>query len=520
MDQKNLIDFWKVVQDASLGASTADLDQLLGQALDALSPVIPFDLATIMELDGNELRVRVARGPLDGPKIRRHRIRLSDFPSIQHLLEKGHARAFLERDHAEGDGDPFDGVLDLVHGHSCMVVPLCAGSKPQGIMTFDRDVCGPYTSGITRLAEVYGRLLAVTLIYGEQTVRLNKFCSRLESQNRRLRQGLDELGHAGRLVESCASDSMSHVTRMARQVAGTDTPVLITGETGTGKGVLAQAIHDWSSRSSGPLVVVNCAALPRELLESELFGHVKGAFTGATHDREGRFKAADGGTMFLDEIGELPVELQAKMLRVLQEGCFEPVGSSRTARVDVRIIAATNLDLKKAIPEHRFREDLYYRLAVFPIHLPPLRARIEDIPIIAGNFLEKLARKSGRGPWAISASQMRLLSRHGWPGNIRELLNTLERATILARDGDLDLDSSFAGRVGMPDSGAETDDSGQFASLSGMERRHILAALRKTGGKIYGEGGAAELLDINPNTLRSRMRKHGLSGAREFRRGG
>lgn len=464
--------------------------------------------------------MRVARGPLDGPKVRRHRIRLKDFPSIRELLERGHVRAFLERDHAEGDGDAFDRVLDLIHGHSCMVVPLCTGSKPLGIMTFDRDVCGPYTSGITHLAEVYGRLLAVTLVYGERTVRLNRFCSHLKSQNRRLLQGLDDHGHACRLVESCPSDSMSNVTQMAKQVAGTDTPVLITGETGTGKGVLAQAIHDWSRRSSGPLVVVNCAALPRELLESELFGHVKGAFTGATRNREGRFKAAAGGTKFLDEIGELPVELQAKMLRVLQEGCFEAVGSSRTVRVDVRIIAATNLDLKKAIPEHRFREDLYYRLAVFPIHLPPLRARGGDIAVIAENFLDKLARKSGRGPWAINEAQVRLLARHHWPGNIRELLNTLERATILARDGMLDLESSFAVRLIPADPLTEPEKAGHFAPLMEVERRHILAALQRTGGKIYGESGAAELLDINPNTLRSRMRKHGLAGAREFRRGG
>jgi len=328
---------------------------------------------------------------------------------------------------------------------------------------------------------------------------------------------------------------MTLIVRTARAVAAADTPVLITGETGTGKEVLASAIHGWSPRAARPLIGINCAALPANLIESELFGHVKGAFSGATKARIGRFQAANGGTLFLDEIGEMPVELQPKLLRALQEGCFEPVGSDRSLRVDVRVIAATNIDLPRAVAEQRFRQDLYYRLAVFPIEMPALRERPDDIEAIAEGFLEQLARRTGRGPWRLGAGVGARLRARDWPGNVRELINLLERATILSSGPELELglDGDRPSDRG-GEGGAEADAAGvmrgpgrtpsalledeqPFPTLRDAERQHIERALERTGGKLYGAGGSAELLGINPSTLRSRMQKLGLGGARAFR---
>jgi len=518
---------------ARLGTSTERVDELLGQALDTLGRLVPFDLATVMELDGAELRVRVARGELADDRVAQHRLRLEDFPSIRRLLEAQRARAFTEVDHRDGDGDAFDGVLDLPQGHSCMVVPLRGGTAPQGIMTFDRQSCGSYPDEVVELADVFGRLLAMAMTYGEQSVLLGRLREQLEEQNRVLRERVGGRMDAGRLMDASRAPVMVRLVELAHQVAGTDTPVLVTGETGTGKEVLANALHSWSKRAGHPLVSLNCAALPPTLIESELFGHVKGAFSGATARRIGRFQAANGGTLFLDEVAELPIGLQAKLLRVLQDGCFEPVGSDRSVRVDVRLIAATNADLLQTVAEQRFRQDLYYRLAVFPIHLPPLRERREDIAVIADNVLESLSRRTGRGPWRLPARSRRWLEQQPWPGNVRELVNTLERATILAVGPELPLEMEAVQAPSFPapasggatgeDSNAEqgcgaADDDGEpLATLEEMERRHILRALGQTGGKLYGADGAAALLGINPNTLRSRMKKLGLGGVRSMR---
>ena len=504
---------------ARLGTSVEAVDKLLSDALHALGRVIPFDLATIMELEGDQLRVRVAAGHLDGESVRKHRLSLHAFPSLRQVLEDGHARAFVEHDHRDGDGDPFDGVLDLQHGHACMVVPLSSRGEQLGVMTLDRRECQVYAPGVVDLADTFGRMLGLAMSYGEQSALLARLRAQLEEQNRLLNERVDGRSEPARLMETCRSAAMVHMTQLARQVAVTDTPVLITGETGTGKEVLANAIHAWSRRAHQPLVSINCAALPASLIESELFGHVKGAFSGAVSARMGRFQAANGGTLFLDEIGEVPFDLQAKLLRVLQEGCFEPVGSDHTVRVDVRIITATNVDLLAASSDRRFREDLYYRLAVFPMRLPPLRARREDIAPIAANFLGSLARRSGRGPWTLSARTVEWLEAQPWRGNVRELVNTLERATILASGSLLDRDL-FA--LDMPSSdepprAAEPHPS-VFLSLRQLEREHVIAALERTGGQLYGKGGAAELLGLNGSTLYSRMKKLGLGGARSFAR--
>jgi len=286
-------------------------------------------------------------------------------------------------------------------------------------------------------------------------------------------------------------------------VSATDATVLVLGESGTGKELIARAIHNISNRSKKPLVKVNCAALPANLIESELFGHEKGAFTGAMERKIGRFELADGGTIFLDEIGEIPVELQSKLLRVLQEGEFERLGNPRTMKVNVRVIAATNRNLEQAIEKKEFREDLYYRINVFPIVCPPLRDRKEDIPLLVKHFCQKYEAKIGKKIHTIPAPVMDTLMAYNWPGNIRELENIIERALILSRNGILEQGEW------MPVEKKPKEKSSS-AKLEEVEKDHILAALKKTGWKVSGEKGAAKLLGLNATTLEARIKKLGI----------
>jgi transcriptional regulator with GAF, ATPase, and Fis domain len=286
------------------------------------------------------------------------------------------------------------------------------------------------------------------------------------------------------------------------QVAQTDSTVLLLGETGTGKEVLAQAIHDASARRNRPMVKVNCAALPAALIESELFGREKGAFTGALARQAGRFEIADGSTIFLDEVGELPLELQPKLLRVLQEGEFERLGGSRTIKVDARVIAATNRPLAQAVSEGRFREDLFYRLEVFPVEVPPLRERREDIPLLSWTFVKEFSNSMGKAIDAISDDSMAALVAYPWPGNVRELRNVIERAMILSRGSTLQI------KLGHP--ALRPQAATTAATLEEAERDHIVRALERCGWRIRGSNAAAELLGMKPTTLESRIKKLGL----------
>jgi PAS domain S-box-containing protein len=339
---------------------------------------------------------------------------------------------------------------------------------------------------------------------------------------RQIRQLTDE---AARLREQIASQQprtqllgqsqpMRRVCREIEEVAQTDATVLILGETGTGKEVVARAIHTASRRRDKPLITVNCAAIPSNLMESEFFGHEKGAFTGATQKREGRFALADGGTIFLDEIGELPLELQGKLLRVLQEGEFEPVGSSRTRRCDVRIIAATNQNLATLVEAGRFRQDLYYRLNVYPIALPPLRDRGDDIVLLAESFAQRAAEKLGRRIEPLTAGCAGRLKGYAWPGNVRELENVIERGVITARNGRVNLDRALP-EAPPPevsaDPGAGDEQILTRHQLEQIERQNIERALRRTAGRVAGATGAAALLGIPPTTLTSRIKALGIS---------
>lgn len=314
------------------------------------------------------------------------------------------------------------------------------------------------------------------------------------------------------------SPALLALLRRVERVAGTDSTVLISGETGCGKELIARALHNGSRRKTRALVKVNCGAVPPSLLESELFGHVKGAFTGAIDRRVGRFEIADGGTLFLDEIGELPLDTQVKLLRVLQEQEFEPVGSSKTVRVDVRIIAATNRDLAEEVRVGRFRSDLFFRLNVVPLTVPPLRERVDDIPLLVTFFLSKFSARFGQKIERVDRATMERLVSYGWPGNIRELQNVIERAVVLSAGPVLRLGPDLLPLgdelQNAPSEAEAGKEARELTSLADAERRHIESVLARTNGVIAGADGAARILDLHPNTLRSRMQKLGIGRSR------
>jgi PAS domain S-box-containing protein len=328
-----------------------------------------------------------------------------------------------------------------------------------------------------------------------------------------LREALEAVHGDGAILGD--SPALRHVLRDIAQVAQTDATVLIMGETGTGKELVARALHATSRRSDRPLITVNCAAIPAALIESEFFGHEAGAFTGATKKREGRFALADQGTIFLDEIGELPLDLQGKLLRVLQQGEFEPVGSSRTRKVAVRVLAATNRDLLAATQQGHFRQDLFYRLNVFPILLPPLRERSDDIAALASAFAHRFAKQMGRRIAPLTSDCIRRLKAYPWPGNVRELQNVIERAVITASDGRLNFDRALpdmpSSRTVSSEDSPTPDGSIRTAKeLEELERTNILRALQSAAWKVSGDKGAARLLGMNASTLSSRMKALGI----------
>jgi PAS domain S-box-containing protein len=334
----------------------------------------------------------------------------------------------------------------------------------------------------------------------------------LEQERDYLREEVNVAMNMGRIVGT--SPSLRHMLKRVEAVADTPATVLLQGESGVGKELVAHAIHARSSRSEGPLVKVNCASIPKELFESEFFGHVKGAFTGAHRDRIGRFQLADGGTIFLDEVSEIPLELQGKLLRVLQESEFERVGDDVTRSVDVRVIAATNRNLERHIVDGHFREDLFYRLSVFPIEVPPLRDRGDDVIQLAQDFLTKACKDFGREPMTLTRGQANKLRAYDWPGNVRELKNVIERAVILSRGNVLRLEASLPeAATGGPDTAAVSSAAPEFLTEQEMrefQKNNTIAALKQANWRVSGASGAADLLGIKPTTLADRIRTFGI----------
>jgi formate hydrogenlyase transcriptional activator len=391
---------------------------------------------------------------------------------------------------------------------SYAAVPLVMRGQVLGVAAFIRLQQRSFPPAELAILKDVSRALSIATANALANEEIRKLREQLEAENISLRE---QLGQAPWFEEILAhSAKLKRVLDTVEQVATTDATVLVTGETGTGKELIARAIHRRSSRARGPLVKVNCAAIPDTLLASELFGHERGAFSGAVERRKGRFEQAHGGTLFLDEIGELPQEMQVLLLRVLQEREFERLGGTQTLQVDVRLVAATNRDLAEDVRAGRFRSDLYYRLNVFPVHVPALRERPEDIPPLVAHFTEKFGERFGRKIERIERKTLDVLQAHRWPGNVRELENTVERAVILSRNGALTIDAEML-------HGAATEraaeEPGELA-----EREAIEAALKASSGKIAGETGAAKKVGLPASTLEFRIKKLGIDKLRYRRR--
>lgn len=497
-----------------LASTPGALADVFDGALQSLRSIVSYDLAALYELEGNTLYVRAAAGSLVSDEIRRHSLSLDKFPTIRTALETRRPIPLNEAHHNSEEGDPYAGMLDLPNGHACMVVPLFAGERNLGIITLDGSVCGAYDEAAIELAAVYGQIVSIAMAYAQQAEQLEGLRSQLEQHNKLLREELSGPASAFDRLVVGSSPAMIEAVRSVQQVGQSDAPVLLRGETGTGKELFAQAIHELSPRAKRPFVKLNCAAIPENLVESELFGHIKGAFSGAHRTRAGRFATANGGTLLLDEIGDMPMAVQAKLLRVLQEGELQPLGSDITVKVDVRVIVASHVDLEEAVKAGTFREDLYYRIAVFPIGVPPLRERTGDIRELSRAILDEFTRRTGRGPWSLDVAAEQALQAYTWPGNVRQLVNVLERATIIVAGGSigpehLGLDpvaSAPAIRTG----DNYIDSVIDILPWRDAERRHLMAALQATGGKIYGNDGAAQLLNLKPTTLQSKLKKHGI----------
>ena len=476
-----------------------DRDSLFSATAFALRSAIPYDRAALVLHDPvkNVFRVLGVAGPVPSPSV----IPLgTEWPRQQ-------SRAGWVLDHGEPiltvdlrDSPPFAEHAALLRDglRSAVTVPMRIKGKIIGTLNVGSRVPGGYgaeeVSLLASIAEQVALALENLLAYEE----IAALKARLEEENVYLQEEVRTEAAFGDVVGQ--SPEVLDVLASVRKVAKTDSTVLVMGETGTGKELIVRAIHDLSRRKDKLLVKVNCAALPAGVIESELFGHEKGAFTGALTRKAGRFELANRGTLFLDEVGDLPLELQAKLLRVLQEGEFERVGGTQTLKVDVRLIAATNRDLERAVSEGRFRADLYYRLNVFPIVLPPLRKRLQDVPRLARHFAMLYASKMGKNVGPLNADVLDRMTAYAWPGNVRELQNVIERAVILSPSGRFEL-GDFAAA---PGGGSPKQ---QARSLEDVERQHILAVLEETGWRVSGARGAARILGLKRTTLEARMKK-------------
>ena len=503
-------------------------DELFAALAECLRDLLPSDRVGIeLPVDNGKLRAHV----LSSRNAKTAPVQIEELPSAGTACRwTQDTRQWLIASSREELRERFPVTFDVMKREgmqSLCAIPLQSDKRSLGVLFFMAAREAAFHELQRDLLDQVGSAVAVALDHCLAYEEVRDLRDRLVRENVYLQEEIRREHPFEELVGS--SPTLLAALRRVEQVAPTNASVLILGETGTGKELIARAIHNRSTRRDRPLVKVNCSAISAGLVESELFGHVKGAFTGALERRVGRFELADRGTIFLDEIGELPLETQVKLLRVLQEQEFEPVGSSRTMRVDVRVIAATNRDLQEAVRTGRFRPDLFYRLNVFPIDVPPLRERRVDIPQLAMFFLSRFSRSLGKPIRTVAAETIARLSAYEWPGNIRELQNVIERAVVLGEGSVLEIDRDLVpvtpatGHISEPVrvSGAlETTPAKEVAEgaahraapddivpLEEMERRHIVKALESTGGVIHGPKGAARILSLHPNTLRSRMEK-------------
>ena len=505
-------------------------DELLRAVCAALQGVLPFSRSaiTLYVPEHDTLRIFAQNDEY-----------ASDFFEVGRELDRrdshagwafDHRRPLIRRNLDKESQSSTERLLAEQGVRSICVAPLIIAGKSIGTLNLASNKADEYSDADGELLQEVANQVALAVENMKAYEEIRALHARLEKENVYLREEIRSEHNFREIIGNSAP--LREVLEKAERVAPLDSTVLIYGETGTGKELIARAIHDCSNRKNRPLVKLNCSAISAGLVESELFGHMRGAFTGALERHIGRFELADGGTLFLDEVSELPLETQVKLLRVLQEGEFEPVGSNKTIQVNVRIIAATNRNLEECVAAGRFRSDLFYRLNVFPLELPPLRNRRSDIPQLVSFFLQRFANKFGRNIDAAQKETMDLLMDYGWPGNIRELQNIIERAVVLAAGPVLSVDPAFLPRSSAPgdlrhassakppkpdpciaeNRARPTETS--FPSLEQMERNHILAALNRSAGVIDGPKGAAKILNLHPNTLRSKMSKLGIDRRR------
>ena len=517
--------FENVVGDLSarfVGIEAGHFDKEVDRALRAIVEWFGADRASFMEFSSDLAALTITHVWTKSPEVEASPPRLvrESMPWYFRLLQRGEdvvlanlpgelpGEAAAEREYAARVGM-----------RAVMTLPLAIAGRPEcAISVGDFTRPRPWTPIDVNRLRIIGEILAGAFDRKRRDAELmarvgeiQALRDRLQAENVSLREEVrsrhdfDEIVGQGRAIQQ--------VLARVSLVAPTDAAVLLLGETGTGKELLARALHQRSTRGGRPFVRVNCAAIPATLIESELFGHEKGAFTGAVAERPGRFEAAQGGSLFLDEVGELGVDVQAKLLRVLQDGTFERVGSTRTISGNARIIAATNRDLERAVSEGLFREDLFYRLNVFPITVPPLRARREDIPLLVWSVINRRQGELGRHIDAVPARVMRALEAYDWPGNVRELENVIERALILS-SGPLLRVEEFAGFAGLARAADAAASSSPLRTLDEVDRDHIRGVLERCGWRVNGVGNAAEILGLHPNTLRFRLKKLGIARPR------
>jgi formate hydrogenlyase transcriptional activator len=490
-----------------VGVTSTSLDDEIIDAQRQIVQALDLERSTLAQLEGSERFVVthtwqvLGLDPFPGFAVK-------DLPWMSSAVLRGEMVCFARIDDLPEEAVREKEVARRFGPRSNVTFPLNVGGKIIGAMAFgtvhrEREWRDEVVSRLRLFVEMIGSAIART--QAEEATRealdeVRRLRDQLHRENLYLQQEVKNVrGHHQGLVGQSAA--LRHVLEQVEQVAATNSSVLLIGETGTGKELIASAIHDHSPRGSRPMVRVSCAAIPETLIESELFGREKGAYTGALSRQVGRFELAHGSTLFLDEVGELPLEVQAKLLRVLQEKEVQRLGSPKRITVDVRIIAATNRDLEKAIHERRFRDDLYYRLNVFPIKMPPLRDRPDDIPILIQSFVNEFAKSFGKTIESIDKDSIDSLQQYTWPGNIRELRNTVERAMILASGPRLFISSPSA----------SSNDAAASLLLSVNERKHLRSVLEMTGWRVRGKDGAAEILGIKPTTLDSMIVRLGIT---------
>ena len=495
-----------------------ELSRVLDSVAAALQGLVPIDGVGLMTREGEVFRPvavyhrNVSRG--EGETELAYIQRVEREQSTQRVSDSPEARAvvarldrsretIVARRSPDAPGSTANEILERLEIESLVLTPLTKGDEFIGGIAFARLSATPFTSEEVGILEDISRPVASALANALAFQEITALRARLEDENLALKEEIDASAAVGGIIG--ATEALRAVLERVSRVAPTDSTVLISGETGTGKELIARAIHNASPRAHRALIKVNCAALPEGLVASELFGHEKGAFTGALQRRRGRFELAAGGTVFLDEVGELPPLVQVALLRILQEGDFERVGGTETLHTDARVVAASNRNLEEAVREGRFRSDLFFRLNVFPIRLPPLRERREDVPLLVQYFTRHYARRVGKAISGVAPEAMEILTRYAWPGNIRELQNVVERAVILASGHVLNV-RDFE----LPSLQGEARRGPLRGAVENEERRRIEVALASSRGRVSGPYGAAKTLGVAPSTLESRIQRLGI----------